>query len=68
LSWLRGQALIDTLTVKFYRDALDPENSNLVKEYRKIESDSKGGDDSSNDEESWDDDEKGGDDDWDSWE
>jgi hypothetical protein len=65
---LQVEALIDTLTVKFYRDALDPENSNLVKEYRKIESDSKGGDDSSNDEESWDDDEKGGDDDWDSWE
>ncbi len=68
--YLQVEALIDQLTVKFYKDALNPADSELLKEAKKIEDDAKGG---AREDESWDEDSSGessnddddwGDDDW----
>lgn len=58
-------ALIDTLTVKFYNDALDPEAAEFIKIAREIEKDSKSSDDGGD----WDGDEeeKSEGDNWDEW-
>jgi hypothetical protein len=62
--FLQVEALIDQLTVKFYKDAIDPLNSALLKEAEEIEDDAEGGGD-----DSWDDDdsESNDGDGWDDW-
>jgi hypothetical protein len=64
--YLQVEALIDQLTVKFYEDALDPEKSNLLKEYRKIKSDA-GGDGEEGGDWDGDEEEKSEGDGWDDW-